>query len=70
MFLKEFVNNLFLHKNRHELLMKSKKYFSINIKDFKSIVDNDIKKIKQEENKNEIPKIEEIYNKIINYYTY
>lgn len=70
MFLKEFVNNLFLHKNRHELLMKSKKYFSINTKDFKLIVDNDIKKIKQEENKNEIPKIEEIYNKIINYYTY
>ena len=70
LFVQRFVNNIFLHKNSHDLLKKSTNYFSITNKDLKIFIDNDIKKIKMEKNINLIQKIEEIYYKIIDYYTY
>ena len=70
LFVQRFVNNIFLHKNSHELLKKSISYFSVINKDLKLFIDNDIQKIKKGKNINLISKIEEIYYKIIDYYTY
>ena len=70
LFIQRFVNNIFLHKKNHDLLKKSTHYFSITNKDLKLFIDNDIKKINMEKNIDLISKIEEIYYKIIDYYTY
>ena len=70
LFIQRFVNNIFLHKKNHDLLKKSTHYFSITNKDLKIFIDNDIKQINMEKNIDLISKIEEIYYKIIDYYTY